>query len=403
MVLKRGCSTFIERGNHLVFLDSIKEVIGRGPNLGDQVILSTPNRRLLGWGVFNPNSIYRVRVLQTLTDCQTHTFAILNYTSVFEVRVKEALELRKTLQLPNAETNVFRLVNSDGDKLSGVIVDVLNDVAVVHSGVAWIELHRESLIQILKRLLSISTVVWRLRPVIREQEGVPDAQEGVYSSDPEITMESRVCVKENGVEFEVKLSGQKTGFYSDQRENRDFLRRIAKGKEVLDLCCYIGCFGIYAALGGAKSVLGIDSSKSAVELATENARRNGVHETCVFQCGDILNTLQVAAHNNEQWGVVILDPPKLAFRSTQLQKALARYRKLNRAAMKVVKKGGLLLTCSCSGSVTLEQFRKTVVEAAENLGFELTILRVTGAAPDHVFIPSHPEGDYLKCLTVRVN
>eukprot|EP00210_Caulerpa_lentillifera_P000327 g320.t1 len=402
VILKRGCSNFIDRGNLLIFIDSIQQIVGNEPQLGDRVILSTPNRRLLGWGVYNPRSLYRVRVLQSLHECETHSSAILNFATVFETKLLAATALRKMLSLPSTETTVYRLVNSDGDGLSGVIIDVLNDVAVVHSGVAWLELHRNMVVKTLKRVLYLTTVVWRLRPVIHEQEGVPDAEEGVHSSNSELNFQSRVCVKENGVLFQVSLSGQKTGFYSDQRENREFLRRVAGGKSVLDLCCYTGAFAIYAALGGAKNVLGIDSSKPAVKLAEENARLNGVRETCTFQSSDILNALQIAARNQEEWDVVVLDPPKLAFSTTHLNKALARYRKLNRAAMRVVRSGGLLITCSCSGSITMDQFQKTVKEAAENLKLRLTFVRVSGASPDHVFIPSHPEGNYLKCITVRV-
>ena len=400
--LKRGCAHFVEKGNNLVFSESVHKVEGPEPQLGDNVVVCDYKRKIVGWGVFNPRSVYRIRMMQTMPECQEDTTAVLDVISVFRSRLLTAIELRTALGLPSSATNAFRVVHGDGDNLSGVNVDKFRDVVVVHSGVSWLELNRDAVIECLRSTMGVDTVVWRLRPVISDQEGIPNAIERIYTSRSDITLSSEIEIVENDLRFLIALAGQKTGFYTDQRENRFFLRGIVRGRRVLDLCCYTGGFALNAALGDAESVLGIDSSQPAIDLARRNADLNDLNQICRFECGDILNRLQVAAANGEEWDVVVLDPPKLAFSKLHLTKSLGRYRKLNRAAIKVVRRGGILMTCSCSGLINVDQFIKAVCEAAQQIGRRLTIVRIAGAAADHVISISHREGAYLKCLTVRV-
>lgn len=392
----------MERGNHLIFADSIYKVTGREPELGDRVVVCDTTKKIIGWGIWNPRSIYRVRILQTLTDCTEEHESVLDLQKTFQRRLESATRLRSAMGLPNESTNAYRLVNSDGDHLSGVIIDRFDDVIVVHSGTCWLELNRDMVVQTLQSVLGIDAIVWRLRPVIVSQEGVPNAKEAIYTSNASLTLQSQIPIVENDVKYVVSLSGQKTGFYGDQRDNRRFLQSLTRDKTVLDLCCYTGGFSIHAALGGAKDVLGIDSSQPAIDLAKTNAEMNGVESICRFECSDILNRLQVYVENNVFWDVVVLDPPKLAFSRSKLNKSLSRYRKLNRAAMKVIRPGGFLMTCSCSGLIDLPRFVQTVWEAADQIGKRLTVLRQSGAASDHVYDLNHPEGSYLKCLVVRV-
>ena len=402
VTLKRGCAFFVERGNSIVFQESIRNINGPKPKLGDNVVVSDASNKIIGWGIYNPVSIYRVRMMQSLAECEEDLEAVFNIERVFAVRLEAARKLREFMGLPSTTTNAYRLVNGDGDRLSGVIVDQFDDIVVVHSGVAWLEIHREAIVRLLQSQLSVDTVVWRLRPVITDREGMPGAKEAIYSARSERTMDDTIEIVEDGVRFWMSLSGQKTGFYTDQRDNRRYLRQIARGKKVLDLCCYTGGFAINAALGDAKEVLGVDSSQSAIDLATRNAHLNGVDSCCRFECGDILNRLRVDAANDEKWDIVILDPPKLAFTRTNQRKSLARYRKLNRAAMRVVRSGGVLMSFSCSGSIDRDRFVKVVWEAADQIGKRLTILRESSAASDHVYDFNHPEGNYLKCVVVRI-
>lgn len=201
----------------------------------------------------------------------------------------------------------------------------------------------------------------------------------------------------------VSLNGQKTGFYLDQRENRAYIRQIAKGCRVLDLCCYTGGFGINAAVGGASHVTGIDSSATAIELASKNAQENGVSSVCNFIKSDIVNFMKVAAGNGDKWDIVILDPPKLAPSRSGLRKSEPRYRKLNKNAANLVGPGGILMTCSCSGAMTLSgRFPQMVKESITLLGRRPVLVRKSTAGVDHVINPSHPEAEYLVNLVMAV-
>lgn len=201
----------------------------------------------------------------------------------------------------------------------------------------------------------------------------------------------------------VSLEGQKTGFYIDQRENRAYIRKIAGGCRVLDLCCYTGGFAINAAVGGASSVTGVDSSTAAIELANRNAEENRVSGICNFMKHDIVNFMKAAAANGDQWDIVILDPPKLAPTKADLRKSESRYRKLNKAAAGLVAPGGLLMTCSCSGAMTLSgRFPNLVKESITFLGRRPVLVRKSSAGGDHVINPSHPESEYLVNLAVVV-
>nr|XP_009794742.1 PREDICTED: uncharacterized protein LOC104241503 [Nicotiana sylvestris]XP_016486212.1 PREDICTED: ribosomal RNA large subunit methyltransferase I-like [Nicotiana tabacum] len=211
-------------------------------------------------------------------------------------------------------------------------------------------------------------------------------------------------VMENGISYWISLDGQKTGFYADQRENRCFLSTISEGRRVLDICCYTGGFALNAASGGALDVIGVDSSSPALELAKENVALNGLDSQRIsFLREDATEFMKAAVSRNESWDIVILDPPKLAPRKKVLKSASGMYRNLNYLAMQLTKRGGLLMTCSCSGAMTQSGlFLRILQGAASMAGRKITVVRQAGAACDHPIDPAYPEGAYLTNILLRV-
>ncbi|PQQ15354.1 hypothetical protein Pyn_40723 [Prunus yedoensis var. nudiflora] len=196
----------------------------------------------------------------------------LNMEKLLETRINEAIELRKSLGLPSASTNAFRLVNSEGDRLSGLIVDVFGDVAVIASSAAWVEKYKPEVEASVGRIDEINYINWRPSSEVLKEEGLDVKLQGKGS----IYCPQRTKVTENGIFYAISLEGQKTGFYADQRENRQFISTISDGQRVLDMFCYSGGFALNAARGGAVNVIGVDSSLPAVELAKENVVLNNM-------------------------------------------------------------------------------------------------------------------------------
>lgn len=191
---------------------------------------------------------------------------------------------------------------------------------------------------------------------------------------------------------------------ADQRDSRLYIRRLAKGKRVLDLCCYTGGFAVSAAVGGAQHVTGVDSSNSAVQLAAENADLNKISsDCCSFEARSIEDYMRSAHDAGQKWDLVVLDPPKLAPNRKSLQRAMGKYQRLNTAAMQLVRPGGLLMTCSCSGAMTQsDEFLPMLQAAAGRAGRKIVVLRYAGASPDHPLNPSYPEGEYLTNVLLNV-
>ncbi|KAL2632026.1 hypothetical protein R1flu_016712 [Riccia fluitans] len=278
---------------------------------------------------------------------------------LIQTRISASIELRKMLGLPATETNVYRLINSEGDGLSGLITDVLGEHLVVASSAAWVE-----------------------RMKIDEVE-----------------------VVENSIRYRASPTGQKTGFYADERDNRHFLRLLCKGKTVLDLCCYSGGFALNAIVGGASHVTGVDSSGPAIELAKANAALNGIEEgRCTFIRQDSKHFLSLSVAEGRSWDIVILDPPKLAPNRKVLPRAMVQYRRLNALTMRAINPKGLLMTCSCSGAMTQSgQFLSVLQEASKQAGRKLTQLRYAGPSSDHTLDVSYPEGAYLTNVLLKVH
>ncbi|XP_071736552.1 uncharacterized protein [Rutidosis leptorrhynchoides] len=403
VILKKGKTQLFRDGSPMVYSGAVDRIIGRPPpKTGDMVLVADGTQTPIGWGLYNSSSIFCVRLMQLEEEASGDPSCALNVEKLVETRIDAAISLRKNLGLPSANTNAYRLVNSEGDRLSGLIVDVFGDLAVVASSAAWVEKYKEHIRHCISRIDGIKSIVWRPSTEILKEEGLDLsdlAQEELPGSI------ETVKVVENGISYVISLDGQKTGFYADQRENRQFISTISNGQRVLDMCCYTGGFSLNAARGHASDVTGIDSSSPALELAKQNIilNNNLDPERISFLKQDATAFMKNAASRNELWDIVILDPPKLAPRRKVLQSASGMYRNLNSLAMRLTKPGGFLMTCSCSGAMTQSgQFLPVLQGAAQMAGRKITVVREGGAACDHPIDPSYPEGAYLSNFLLRV-
>jgi 23S rRNA (cytosine1962-C5)-methyltransferase len=342
-------------------------------------------------GLFNPHSAIRVRLFRWDGGPLDDAF--------WAERVAAAARLRTgTLGLGGPGT-AYRLVSSESDGLSGLTVDRYDRWLVAQfTSLALFE-RREFLVSRLAEETGVEGILSRAERGTSEQEGIPHHEDVLFGSPPMAPVE----IVENGLTYWVDLrGGQKTGFYLDQRENRRAVAPYCAGKRVLDLFCYTGAFGLNALRsGGATSVLGIDSSSTAVEVARHHAVINHLG-SARFEAADVFDSLETIRGRGERFGVVICDPPKFARHPRGVEDALKGYLRLNRAALDVLEPDGVLVTCSCSGLVDRGLFADVLGQVAELSGRSIQILEQRGQASDHPISASCLETEYLKCFVCRV-
>ncbi|XP_027355973.1 uncharacterized protein LOC113865540 isoform X2 [Abrus precatorius] len=383
VVLKKGKTQLFKDGNPMVYSGAVDRIIGRPPpKTGDIVLVADGTEKPIGWGLYNSVSMFCVRLMQLEDEVTSDSSCALSMEKLLETRIDAAVELRR--------------------RLSGLIIDVFGDVAVVASSAAWVEKYKSEIEACIRKINYINHINWRPSVDILKEDGVnvSDMKKMHSSTCPE-----RTKILENGIVYAISLKGQKTGFYADQRENRQFISKISDGQKVLDLCCYSGGFSLNAVRGGALNVTGIDTSLPALELAKENVILNNIDPGRIsFLREDATEFMKGALLKDESWDIVIIDPPKLAPTKKVLHGASGMYRNLNSLAMQLTKRGGLLMTCSCSGAVTQSGiFLRILQGAASMAGRKITILRQAGAAYDHPIDPTYPEGAYLSNILLRVS
>ncbi|XP_057819134.2 uncharacterized protein LOC131032203 isoform X2 [Cryptomeria japonica] len=401
VVLKKGKAKVFQDGSPMVYSGAVDRIVGRpSPRTGDIVLVTNESEKPFAWGIYNSVSMFCVRLMQMEEDSSRDPSSILDMEKLLQLRMNNALDMRRRLGLPRSDTNAYRLVNSEGDRLSGLIVDVFSNHAVIASSAAWVEKYRSMIELLVRELLEIDDIKWRPSIEILKEEGLNINLE--YQKP--ISAENRVKVMENGIHYIVSMEGQKTGFYADQRDNRLLVGSLSKDRTVLDLFCYSGGFALNAAFGGAVHVTGIDSSSPALKLAEENYKLNNFDSSRIsFLKEDATDFMKVALSDGKSWDLIILDPPKLAPSRKVLQRAANKYHNLNGLAMRLTKKGGLLMTCSCSAAMTQSgSFLSILQRAASSVGRRITVLRKAGAAADHPIDPSYPEGEYLTNVLLRV-
>ena len=359
---------------------------------GDEVIVASHEGQFIARGLFNPRSAIRVRLYRWDDEPLDEAF--------WRGRIDEAVRLREgTLGLSPAPDSACRLVFSEADGLSGLTVDRYGNWLVAQvTSLALFE-RRDLLVRLLVERTGASGVVFRTDRAIAEKEGLPSEEGEDFGATPP----DDLTIVENGVSYLINLrAGQKTGFYLDQRDNREAVARYARGRRVLDLFCYSGGFALNAEKnGGAAVAIGIDSSSPAIELARANATRNGL-DTMRFEVGDGFDALAGFRARGETFGLVVCDPPKFARGPKSVDDALKGYLRLNRLAVDCLEPGGILATCSCSGLIDRLEFAGVLARVAELAGRPIQILESRGASPDHPILTSCPETAYLKCLICRV-
>jgi 23S rRNA (cytosine1962-C5)-methyltransferase len=387
LVLKKGREKSLKRRHPWIFSGAIERVLGK-PRAGDTVEVRTADGAPIAMAAYSPASQIRARVWSF--DPQATTNA-----DWFKARVRHALALREALPAAR-HTNALRLVHAESDGLPGLIVDRYADVLVVQFLSAGAERWREAILDALQEATHCEAVFERSDAEVRKLEGL-EPRVGFARGNRNAT---RCPITEYGLNFRVDVEqGQKTGFFLDQRENRQRVRALAAGREVLDGFCYTGGFAVAALAGGAARVLAVESSAPALEVARENLAANPLDPAKVeFVQADVFAHLRLLRDGGKKFGLVVLDPPKFAPTAAQAKNAARAYKDVNLLAFKLLAPGGLLATFSCSGGVSAELFQSIVAGAALDAAASAKIIERFHAAADHPVALEFPEGDYLKGL-----
>ena len=316
-----------------------------------------------------------------------------------KMRLENAWAYRKK----TVDTSSCRIVFGEADFLPGIVIDKFSDVLVVESLALGIDRMKETLIRLLKEILaqdgiSVRGVYERSDAKVREQEGM-ERTKGFIGPE----FDTKVEIVENGVKYMVDVKdGQKTGFFLDQKYNRLAIQRLCKDAEVLDCFTHTGSFALNAGIAGAKKVLGVDASSLGCEQARENAALNGLSDRVEFLCEDVFELLPRLEGEGKKFDVVILDPPAFTKSRKSVKNAVKGYREINLRAMKLVKDGGYLATCSCSHFMDPELFTKTIGQAAQNVHKRLRQVEFRTQAPDHPILWGAGDSYYLKFYIFQV-
>lgn len=379
VILKKNEDRRILRGHLWAFSNEISEIKG-DPHAGDVIELRDHAGKFLGRGFYNPHSLIAVRLLTRQEEEIDSQF--------FQQRIKSALTLRKHLY-PSSDT--FRLVHGESDFLPGLIIDKYNEYFSIQAFSFGMDQRLQLICDVLESMFHPKGIIERNEALTRLLDGLPQ-KKGILRGSVE-----PVIIIEHNIKYEVDiLEGQKTGFFLDLRENRLMIRRYCNGARVLDCFCCEGGFALNAANAGASQVVGIDISEPTIHRATNNATLNNVTPLVKFHPVDAFTWLKEAVIDNQQFDVVILDPPSFAKNKRTLLKAKRGYGEINLSAFQLLKPGGILATASCSHHVTEETFLGIIQECSLKTGRSIRLLEWHGAAPDHPVLPAMPETQYLK-------
>lgn len=386
VLLKAGREEMPAKGHPWVFSGAIEQVEGKVKD-GGIVDLLSHDRQFLGRGYYNPRSQIAVRLL-------THQRVEID-RRFFHERIERAFALRERFITPG--TDAYRLIHSEGDMLPGLIVDRYGEYLALQLLTAGMERWREVIIEILNDLLAPRGIYDRSDPVMRAEESLPDSTGPIGT----VPFPDQIEILENGMRFMVNVkSGQKTGFYLDQRDNRALIRGLACGKRVLNCFSYTGGFSVAASLGGAAEVTSVEASEDALELSRGNLALNSI--PVAHQRLAKADVFQFLRKDQGEYDLIILDPPAFAKRKGMVPGAIRGYKDINLYAMKRARQGGLILTCSCSQHVDQVLFHKILSYAAADARRSVQIVGHWGAPPDHPVALQHPEGGYLKAVLLRV-
>lgn len=391
VTLKKGEGRTLKAGGAWIYDNEIDSVVGSFED-GDIVLVHDFDGYPMGRGFINRNSKIRVRMM-------TRNIHQEIDQEFLRMRVQNAWNYRKK----TVDTGSCRVIFGEADFLPGLVVDKFSDVLVVQSLALGIDRMKETIVGLLIEVMAedgvtIRGVYERSDAKVREQEGM-ERTKGFIGEE----FDTLVNITENGVKYQVDVKdGQKTGFFLDQKYNRQSIQKLCKGAKVLDCFTHTGSFALNAGIAGASSVLGVDASQLGVDQATVNARLNSLEDRVKFVCADVFELLPKLEAEGEKFDLVILDPPAFTKSRNSVKNAVKGYREINLRGMKLVKDGGYLATCSCSHFMTYELFTQTIGQAARNVHKRLRQVEFRTQAPDHPILWAADESYYLKFYIFQV-
>jgi 23S rRNA (cytosine1962-C5)-methyltransferase len=384
ITLKSGKDKPVLMGHPWIFNGAIAGINGKLQS-GDQCLVRSFNGDVLATGYYNSESAIAIRVL---------SFGREPFdTNILHKRLIQAIQYRKALE--NKSTNSYRLINSEGDFLPGLIVDKFGEGLVVQLLTAGMERLRKQVIELLISHCKPTFIYDRSDTESRKREGLEESDGLLYGNLPE-----QVIVKENGVLFSVDIGGgQKTGFFFDQRFNRELLKTYAPGRKMCDCFSYCGAFAVNALSADVSTVECVDISKNAIGSVQKNVALNFPKTNVTVMNADVFKYLRETTND---YDLIVLDPPKFAKHPGEVDRAARGYKDINLVAMKKILRDGIIFTFSCSNAVDIKLFRQIVFSAAADSGRSVQVLHTLTAGSDHPVNIAHKEGEYLKGLVLRV-
>lgn len=384
IILKKDREKLWITGHPWIYSGAVEKIIGN-PIPGSVIEVYNSKKEFIGYGHYNKNSKILVRMLEK------NKSKSINLDWYCE-KIQSAYNLRKNL---NINSNAFRLIYSESDLLPGLIVDYFNNYAIVQIATLGMEKDKPLIIEALLKIIpNLKGIYEKSESDGRKLEGLSEYTSILWGDVPE-----KIDIYEGNAKFIIDLKGQKTGFYSDQRENRILIGSLAHDKSFLDVCSYTGGFSAQALSQGAKSATLVDISEEALSVAKENLKS---YNNVTYVKGNIFDVLRNFAKEEKQWDIVSLDPPKLAPNKRDLDKALKAYKDIILHGLKVTKKGGFLSIYSCSGAVSSSDLKLALAYAVKDAGIKATITHQLHQSSCHPISVAVPETEYLKGFLIRV-
>jgi 23S rRNA (cytosine1962-C5)-methyltransferase len=389
IILNKNISRRVELGHPWIFANEVNTGKEKDTNArpGEIVEVYTFDKKFIGKGYYNPQSQISVRLLTRDKNENIND-------DFFYYRILQAWQYRQKI----GYTENCRLIFGEADDIPQLIIDKFNDYLVVQTLALGIDVWKPSIVKALEKIFSPKGIYERNDVPVRELEGM-EQQKGFLSAE----FDTNIIINENGIKFYIDIAnGQKTGYFLDQQDNRRAIQHIVKGADVLGAFTYTGSFEISAAYYGAKSVLGLDISESAIAMCNKNAVLNGLEEICSFECVNAFDVLKNWTKEEKRWDVVMLDPPSFTKSRSSIDKAVAGYKEINLRGMKLVKPGGFLVTSSCTNLVQPELFLDIIQMAAKDAKRKIRQVVFNAQSADHPIIRGQENTHYLKFLIVQV-
>ena len=392
VILEKGREKSLQRRHPWVFSGAIKQVESK-PARGETVDILSAGNDWLARGSYSPDSQITVRAWTFDKDENIDR-------DFFRSKIVKALEFRQKLSGIGTDFTAYRIIAAEADGLPGLIVDRYADYLVVQFLASGVELHKPLIVELLAELTACKGIYERSDVAVRLKEGLTETAGLLYGEEPP----EKIEIREHAQKFFVDVrQGHKTGFYLDQRDNRDYLYKHATGKTVLNCFSYTGGFGVAAALGGAAMVTNVDTSAPMLALGSENMQLNGIVDKCFENIeADVFCLLRKFRAEGRKFDIIVLDPPKFADAKNHMDKACRGYKDIAILGFQLLNPGGQLYTFSCSGLMVPELFLKITADAALDAGTDAHIIKRFSQAPDHAVSLNFPESHYLKGLLLNI-